>query len=49
MDHYPKPETAQALRLLLPTLKERGYQFVTIPELLGIPAYQDEQISLSAR
>ena len=49
VDHYPKPETAQALRLLLPTLKERGYQFVTIPELLGIPAYQDEQISLSAR
>jgi peptidoglycan/xylan/chitin deacetylase (PgdA/CDA1 family) len=49
MDSYPKPETAQALRLMLPTLRARGYQFVTVPELLNIPAYQDEQVSVRVR
>ncbi len=40
--HYPKPQTAQALRLLIPALKAQGYEFVTVPELLGIPAYQSD-------
>jgi peptidoglycan/xylan/chitin deacetylase (PgdA/CDA1 family) len=37
---FLKPETAQALRLIIPALREQGYEFVTVPELLGIPAYQ---------
>lgn len=49
MDRYPKPETALALRLLLPALKTRGYEFVTVPELLNIPAYQDDQIAAHTR
>jgi peptidoglycan-N-acetylglucosamine deacetylase len=44
---FPKPETAQALRLIIPALREQGYEFVTIPDLLGISAYQSEGSSLS--
>jgi peptidoglycan/xylan/chitin deacetylase (PgdA/CDA1 family) len=40
-DRYDKPETVEALRLLIPRLRARGYGFATIPELLGIRAYQD--------
>jgi peptidoglycan-N-acetylglucosamine deacetylase len=40
-DRYDKPETVRALRLLIPRLRARGYGFVTVPELLGIRAYQD--------
>jgi len=44
---FPKQETAQALRLIIPALREQGYEFVTIPDLLGISAYQSEGSSLS--
>lgn len=38
---HEKPETALAVRLLIPALRAQGYDFATIPELLGIPAYTD--------
>ncbi len=41
-DRHEKPETARAVRLLVPELRTRGYTLVTVPDLLGIPAYQDE-------
>ena len=28
------PQTLQALKKIIPTLKERGYQFVTVSELI---------------
>jgi peptidoglycan/xylan/chitin deacetylase (PgdA/CDA1 family) len=39
-EHHPKPETARAVRLLVPALRAQGYEVVTIPNLLGIPAFQ---------
>jgi len=44
-ERFPKPQTAQALRLLIPPLKAQGYAFVTVPELLGIPAYQSADVN----
>ena len=38
-DRYEKPETVRALRLLIPDLRSNGYEFVTIPHLLDVPAY----------
>lgn len=32
-----RTNTIQSLRQIIPTLKEQGYQFVTVPELLTIP------------
>jgi len=43
---FPKPETAQALRLIIPALREQGYEFVTIPDMLGLSAYQGEGAAL---
>lgn len=40
-ERHEKPETALAVRLLIPALRAQGYDFATIPELLGIPAYAD--------
>lgn len=40
-ERHEKPETARSVRLLVPELRARGFEFVTIPDLLGIPAYQD--------
>jgi peptidoglycan-N-acetylglucosamine deacetylase len=36
-----KSVTVKMLPIIIQTLQEEGYTFVTIPELLGIPAYQD--------
>jgi peptidoglycan-N-acetylglucosamine deacetylase len=33
-------ETVEAVRQVLPVLIDRGYEFVTVDELLGVPAYQ---------
>lgn len=41
-DRFERPETVRALRMLVPEIRARGYSFATIPELLGIPAYQDD-------
>lgn len=41
-DRFERPETVRALRMLVPELRVRGYSFTTVPELLGIPAYQDD-------
>lgn len=38
---HDKPETARALRLLIEALRAQSYKLTTIPELLGIHAYQD--------
>jgi peptidoglycan/xylan/chitin deacetylase (PgdA/CDA1 family) len=40
--YHPKPQTAQALRIILPELRSQGFEFVTAPTLLNIPAYQEE-------
>ncbi len=40
-DRYAKPETVGLLRLLVPALRNQGYEFATIAELLGIRAYQN--------
>jgi peptidoglycan/xylan/chitin deacetylase (PgdA/CDA1 family) len=34
-----KRETNRAIAALVPMLRDQGYEFVTIPELLGLPAY----------
>lgn len=36
---WEKTETARALRMLVPRLRDEGYEFVTVPELLNLPAY----------
>lgn len=36
---WEKTETARAVRLLTPWLRDEGYEIVTIPDLLGLPAY----------
>jgi len=33
--------SVQAMDILIPALKEQGYQFLTVPELLGIDDYQN--------
>lgn len=33
-------QTVQAVQLIVPKLKEQGYKFVTVSELLGVDAYQ---------
>lgn len=38
---HDKPETVRALRLLIEALHQRDYKLVTIPDLLGVPPYQD--------
>ena len=35
-----RDNTVGALKIIISTLKDQGYKFVTIPELLNIPAYQ---------
>jgi peptidoglycan/xylan/chitin deacetylase (PgdA/CDA1 family) len=37
---WDKKETIRAIQHLVPTLRAQGYEFVTIPELLNIPAYR---------
>lgn len=34
-----KRETARMVKQLVPHLRDKGYEFVTVPELLGVPAY----------
>ena len=49
-DRHEKPETAEAVRLLVPALQARGYRFVTAAELFDIPAYHAEHAAaLAAR
>lgn len=36
---WKKTETIRAIRHLVPALRAQGYEFVTIPELLNVPAY----------
>jgi peptidoglycan/xylan/chitin deacetylase (PgdA/CDA1 family) len=35
------PETVRALHTLIPQLRDRGYAFVTVCDLLGLPAFKD--------
>jgi len=35
-----RPETIKAVKLLVPRLQAAGFEFVTIPEMLGVPAYR---------
>ena len=34
-----RSETVNALKLVIPALKEQGYKLVTVPDLLGIKPY----------
>ncbi len=34
------PETVKALHIVIPQLREKGYEFVTIPDLLGLTAFK---------
>lgn len=47
-DTYEKPQTLRLLSLLIPELRDRGYTFATVSELLGIPAYQDQRVEAAA-
>lgn len=40
-DARERPETVALIAALVPALRARGYDLVTVPDLLGIPAYQD--------
>jgi peptidoglycan/xylan/chitin deacetylase (PgdA/CDA1 family) len=40
-DAYERPATVALVNALVPALRARGYAFVTIPDLLGIPAYDE--------
>lgn len=37
--HWEKTQTTRAIQEIVPALRADGYEFVTIPELLNIPAY----------
>jgi len=37
--HWEKRETTSAVKRLVPALRAEGYEFVTVPELLGVPGY----------
>lgn len=37
-----RSQTVEALPLLIETLQARGYRFVTVPQLLNMPAYQTD-------
>jgi peptidoglycan-N-acetylglucosamine deacetylase len=37
--NWNKQVTTRAIRQIIPALRAQGYEFVTVPELLGIPAY----------
>lgn len=36
---WEKKQTARAIRMLVPRLRDEGYEIVTVPEMLNIPAY----------
>lgn len=38
-DSYAKRVTAETVRFVVPILRDLGYEFVTVPELLGRPGY----------
>ncbi len=40
-NHYSweKKETTRAVRMLVPRLRDEGYEIVTVSEMLGLPAY----------
>lgn len=39
-----RTRTVQAVKLTVDGLLERGYRFVTVDELLGVPAYHDDRL-----
>lgn len=42
--HHEKAETARAVALLVRDLHARGYACVSVPDLLDVPAYQDDAV-----
>jgi peptidoglycan-N-acetylglucosamine deacetylase len=46
---WHKSVTIHAIKQLVPLLRNKGYEFATIPELLGIPAYAPLQPTLVTR
>ena len=36
------PETVKALHIVIPQLRDKGYEFVTIPDLLGLTAFKSQ-------
>jgi peptidoglycan/xylan/chitin deacetylase (PgdA/CDA1 family) len=45
-DRQERPETVQLLRRLIPALRDQSYTFATVPELLGLRAYQEDRLSI---
>ena len=39
LQFWDRKETAQVIEHIVPALRDEGYEFVTIPELLNVPAY----------
>lgn len=37
--NWEKPQTNRAVQALVPMLRDQGYEFVTVAELLGLPSY----------
>jgi peptidoglycan-N-acetylglucosamine deacetylase len=45
---WEKKETTRAIRMLVPRMRDEGYEFVTVPEMLSIPAYEAARSAPSA-
>jgi peptidoglycan/xylan/chitin deacetylase (PgdA/CDA1 family) len=42
VQNWNKTETTRAIKHIVPALRAEGYEFVTVPELLHVPAYADK-------
>lgn len=43
-EKWNKKQTTRAVQHLVKTMRAEGYEFVTVPELLNIPAYSNESV-----
>ncbi len=45
-EHWDKTVTTETVRRIVPRLRDEGYEFVTVDELLGIQAYRDCRVEV---